>query len=341
MDQNLINKIINRNAAAFDRTFMRRNRDGDDWWSDSKLNISSLIKEFEANGADIHAVNQFRKLAKHINSIRGILNRSQYWPTSVMRARSIVSESFKMFSPHTSFVGSNYLDIGCGNSQPLGTSSVFYLNGAATLTALDIDDMAHSRAAVSLYDILAECALFPDDWHYSDISREEFLERIHHFDLRALNQGRLKDGLRNLPIEHVVGDVALCEGMDSRFDVASSRVVLEHFMEFDKDNTKIFEMLKPGGIVAHKIDLSDHRKKQGLHAFSFLAEENWTGHTNRLRSSEIKATFENIGYELLVYETRSQSMPTGFENQLLKKYREMDRNDLEITEIDCVLRRPL
>ena len=45
MDQNLINKIINRNAAAFDRTFMRRNRDGDDWWSDSKLNISSIIKE--------------------------------------------------------------------------------------------------------------------------------------------------------------------------------------------------------------------------------------------------------------------------------------------------------
>jgi SAM-dependent methyltransferase len=252
----------------------------------------------------------------------------------------VSSEVFSQFAPFYEIHGAKILDLGCGNAQPFGTSAVMFLNGASECIALDISETVPARAAVTLYDILADCIMFPDRWHWSSISRQEFLKRAYSFDLVALREGNLAKGTANIPIQHVVCDISLFDRPNESIDVLSSRVVLEHVMDFAKATQKMFSLLTPGGIMSHKIDLSDHRKKRGMHAFSFLADENWKGDTNRLRSSQIKDHFVHAGFEVLMFEELRTPMPNGFQERLIDQFKAMPLDDLTVTEINCILKRP-
>lgn len=331
---------IKKSATVISDIFGEGEHTSRDHWDNSDISIQDFANMVRAKGGRFGALSDIRRIGKHINSFRAVLNRSEFWPTGVKRAHNLCRDTWDELRSYIDLQGKSFLDLGCGNSQPFGTSAIMYLNGVSNIVALDIVDTSPTRAAVALYDILASVRLFPDDWHWSDIPREEFIDRIYHFDLNALNIGDLSGGLGGVPIKHVVKDVSLVDDLDAQFDATSSRVVLEHFLQFEDANRKVFEMLKPGGIACHRIDLSDHRKKRGHHAFSFLAEEVWNGDTNRLRSSEIRDCFEGIGYEILQYDERRGNLPDGFHKQMLPKYQVMDQKDVEVIEVICVLQRP-
>lgn len=124
----------------------------------------------------------------------------------------------------------------------------------------------------------------------------------------------------------------------------TSRSVLEHFLDFDVAVDRFFALMRKGGVASHYIDLVDHRAygSSDYHYWSFLAEdENWSdGLVNRLRSSEIKSSFERAGFEILRYENRVAEMPVGFRKLIVGRFREMTEEELSATGVFCVLRKP-
>lgn len=334
-------KNINKNIKAYDKCFTLLNN-GLPIWEDKNLQIGTLVKTLQKFNSDIESIGDFKKIMQYEPSIRAIINRSPYWPTGVEKIQHNVESIYTDLKEigRDNLKDIVYLDLGCGKMQPYCISAVFYINGISQAYALDIEDTISTRAAITLYDLLVECLLWPDKWHFSPLPREEFIRRIYNFDLESLRKGVLANGIKSIPITHIVSDISKWD-TNQHFDLISSRVVLEHLLEFEKANIKIFNLLTPGGIATHKIDLSDHQKKRGGHPFSFLAIDDWKGDTNRLRSCEIREIFLNIGYEIIKYKEFRTPLPKGFREKMLPKYQHMDQNSVEVVEVQCILQRPL
>lgn len=284
------------------------------------------------------------KLDQLYTTVRREVAARRDWRFGPARVREVAREAFDATAPHGALRGGTYCDLGCGVFHPHGVATVMHLNGADATIALDLHRTDPRRAAEALGDLLLECLAQPDRWHWSDLPREEFLERARRFDLDALRAGRLADGLAGLPLRHVVTDIhhpSLEAGM---IDIMSSRAVLEHFLDFERAAGRLFALLRPGGVASHVIDLVDHRAYDGPahHHWSFLTEdEHWTdGLVNRLRSCELRACFERAGFEVLAYATRSGRLPDGFRSQVAGRFQAMSDEELAITTVHCVLRRP-
>jgi len=219
-----------------------------------------------------------------------------------------------------------------------------YLNGARSTIALDLNDGNQQRAAEALADLMVDCLSFPEKWHWSGIGRTDFLQRAHQFGLNALREGRLEEGLAGLPLRHIVTDIHNPILEEDSIDQMSSRAVLEHFLDFGVAVERMFVLMRHGGVAYHNIDLVDHRtyKDPRYHWWSFLAEgEDWSdGLVNRLRSCEIRPHFERVGYEVLRYENIIGKMPAGFLRQVVGRFREMPEEELNVTGVCCVLRKP-
>jgi SAM-dependent methyltransferase len=169
-----------------------------------------------------------------------------------------------------------YCDLGCGTQHPYGTSTLMYINGADSAIATDLSPLKNNRrTAEALYDLLLQCLAHPDDFHLTQISREEYFSRIYTFNLKALKKGELINGLANIPIRHIVTSIYEPEILPETIDIISSRAVLEHLLEFEKACSQMYSLMKSGGIGIHFVDFVDHRayKSSEYHYWSFLAEE--------------------------------------------------------------------
>jgi hypothetical protein len=222
-----------------------------------------------------------------------------------------------------------------------------FLNGARATIALDSYDAPKERAAEALADLLCHCLAQPEQWHWSAIAPEDFYRAIRRFDLEALQKGRLADGIASVPLKHVVSDIhnVTLEALEvDSIDVMSSRAVLEHFLDFEAAASRLFALMRKGGVAYHVIDLVDHRAYEDAryHWWSFLAEdESWSdGLVNRLRSCEIRPYLENAGFEVLRYENQMGKMPVGFRQHLKGRFRNMSEEELNATGVFCVLRKP-
>jgi hypothetical protein len=222
-----------------------------------------------------------------------------------------------------------------------------YINGAASTIAIDLQSADVRRAAEALYDLLVDCLAHPEDWHLSSISREEYVSRIYQFNLKALRVGNLLDGLANTPLQHIITDIHHPSGIQPEsIDLMSSTAVLEHFLNFKTAAKQLHSLMSPGGIACHAIDLMDHRmynQPNKYNWWSFLAEEeNWSdGSTNRLRTSEIRSLLESAGFEILRYDgTQQAELPADFGKRFKGRFSKMSEEELCVTRVDCVLRKP-
>lgn len=220
-----------------------------------------------------------------------------------------------------------------------------YLNGAAETIALDVSQSPAARAAEALADLLCDCIFTPADWHLSDVGRSDFLSRLGAFNFRALQCGDLDAGLLDIPMKHVITDICEPELPPRSIDIMASRAVLEHFLDFPRAVSAMFEIMSPGGVAFHHIDLADHRARTRpdlYHYWSFLEEDDdWTdGFVNRLRSSEIKRFLVEAGFDILNYQNRHQELPSGFRESIRGRFRYMDDEDLETTGVSVILQRP-
>lgn len=278
-------------------------------------------------------------------ALRRELQSRPEWRHGPDRVLTVAKEGYDAVKAYAPLVGQTFCDLGCGVYHPYGISTVMYLNGARSTLGLDLHRSDARRAAEALADLLKECLAFPDRWHWSPLPRAEFLARIRHFDLAALSMGNLEKGLGDLPLKTCITDIhnpALSEGS---FDIMSSRAVLEHFLDFGRAVERIYALLRPGGVASHVIDIVDHRAYDGPnhHFWSFLAEEeSWSdGVVNRLRSCEIRPHFERAGFEIQRYDTTAEKMPDGFRAQVKGRFTAMTDEELNITTVHCIIRKPL
>jgi hypothetical protein len=266
------------------------------------------------------------------------------WRFGNARIREVARESFDAFTQHMNLTGKVYCDLGCGTMHPFGIATVMFLNGASDTISTDLFDANEQRAAEALCDLLSDCYSAPDSWHWSETSRDEFCARLKRFDLEALAQGDLKQGLSDLPMRHIVTDIHNPELKKDSVDIMASRAVLEHFLDFDVAAVRLFDLMRSGGVCYHHIDLVDHRSydSDDFHHFSFLVEgDDWSdGLVNRLRSPELRSAFERAGFEIVSYDTREEQMPDGFREKITGRFRDMNDEDLSVTGVNCVLRKP-
>ncbi len=265
----------------------------------------------------------------------------RYGPT---RVHQVAKEGFQAISQYTGIHAKTYCDLGCGIYHPYGISVVMYLNGAASTIALDLHETDNQRAAEAIADLLCDCICLPELWNWSGIDTNEFLRRAKQFDLCALRSGRLNDGLKELPLKHVVTDIHKPALKEGSIDLMTSRGVLEHFLDFGVAVDRLFALMRSGGVAFHHIDLVDHRayENKDYHYWSFLAEKgDWTdGIVNRLRSCEIRLCFERAGFQVLRYENRIGSMPDGFKDRIVGRFRQMSEEELNVIGIFCVMKKP-
>jgi Methyltransferase domain len=181
----------------------------------------------------------------------------------------------KLAQHHISIIGKTYCDLGCGTHHPFGTSAIMYINGANSTIATDIQNFDKRRAAEALYELLQDCFVNPDMWHWSSSPRDEYLARLHSFNLRALSKGDFDAGLANLPLKHIVTSIYEPQIPLGSIDVMTSRSVLEHFLDFEMACDKLKALMSPKGVAYHLIDLVDHRSYSSFkfHRWSFLAED--------------------------------------------------------------------
>ena len=295
---------------------------------------------------DPKPTNGWHELDRIYSSTRRRLYADPDWRYGPPRVHEVAKEGFDALQPYMSVEGKVYCDLGCGAYHPYGVSAAMFLNGAARTIALDLQDSERERAAEALADLLCDCLVHPEQWHWSAVAREHFFEAIRVFDLKALQKGQLATGLARAPLKHVVSDIytgAIRLLEEDSIDIMSSRAVLEHFLDFGSAVKRLFDVMRKGGVAYHHIDLVDHRAYEDprYHWWSFLAEgENWSdGLVNRLRSSEIRSHLENVGFEILRFENRMGKMPEGFARQLRGRFRDMPEAELNVITVSCVLRK--
>lgn len=266
------------------------------------------------------------------------------WRFGPKRVHEVAGEAFRALSMFHEIKNARYADMGCGH-HPFGTSSIFYLNGAASCTGLDLRRSRDAEAAQALFDLLVDCLVAPEDWRWGDISRDAFLKKLQDFDLSALREGHLEKGLNRASLEYKVSDITKNTLPDNAFDVMSSRAVLEHFLDFDQAVTELYRIMAPGGHAYHAIDLVDHRwydHPETYHMWSFLAEPpEWTdGVCNRLRAGQFKEKFEQAGFKVVRFDRIREPLPAGVRDKVAPPYHGMSDEELETTGVHIVVHKP-
>ncbi|MCB9832631.1 MAG: methyltransferase domain-containing protein [Planctomycetes bacterium] len=278
------------------------------------------------------------------SELRRRLRADPAWRYGPLRVHEVASRVHERLSRQGSIVGLRYLDVGAGQQHPLGTTVALYLNGLSFGAAMDYAATEPRRAAEALYDLLVDCLVEPDRWHWSDIARDRFLGNVRRFDLPALRAGDLDRGIRDLPLRYLVGDLGNPPFKPESFDLMSSQAVLEHFLDHGQVFARLYQLLARGGRAYHRIDLSDHRRydePDRFHHWSFLAEdEAWSdGLCNRLRAEEMVAALAAAGFEVEVQERHRLPLPPGFRSRLAGRFAAMSDAEIETTAIDCLTSR--
>lgn len=275
------------------------------------------------------------------------LKSSPDWRYGTPRVHEVAWEAYEGLSARTDIINKKYCELGCGVMHPFGVATIFFLNGASSVTAMDHAPCRSStRAAEALADLLDDCRAHPEDWHWSQISRAEFEARIKLFDRKNLRDGNLQNGTLNVPIVHVIADIHSPVVAFGEIDLISSRAVLEHFLDFKTAMKQLFKLMHPGGIGYHQIDLADHRIYSAphlYHAWSFLGEvDSWSdGLVNRLRPMEMKEIIKTTGFNILDWQIREGKIPSDFLPSITDRFLGMPMSELRATGVAAVIQRPL
>lgn len=240
-----------------------------------------------------------------------------------------------------------FVDLGCGAHEPLGLATYFYLNGFDEAYGSDFLPVSDaSYAALSMYDILSHMNMFPERYLMEGSDPELFQKRIREFDLDALSQGDWEKGLGHMAgkVEFKSCDIVEAGIPSNSVSFLISYAVFEHVMDVDGVTKHIFDIMEPGALGFHYIDLADHRayRHDGeFNEFSFLTEEKCAANLNRLRVSEQVAAFEAAGFEIIVHHPKQIDVPAATRAAYLPRFAAMSEIDQTSRAMRLVIRKPL
>jgi hypothetical protein len=156
---------------------------------------------------------------------------------------------------------------------------------------------------------------------------------------------------------------------DTKFDLIISCAVLEEIYNPDSTLTAMDVLLNPGGLLIHKIDLSDYGmfRNQGMHPLTFLTiperiyrrMASDSGLPNRKRLSHYRTKMDELRYDAKYFVTStitngriepalenpqlkdSQEIVSSVRNKLDSEFRNLPEEDLLIDGLLLVARKQL
>ncbi len=241
----------------------------------------------------------------------------------------------------------SFLDFGAGRANPIGFSVLMFLNGVDKCYCVDQSPFMNPRyAAKATYNMLSDIALHPQVYAIDPKRVETIRTRIGTIDVDALASGDLEIALQSLKNQIVfinsdIRDVAIDR---KGIDIVCSVSVLEHLDNIPEILLILRDLLSGDGVMAHFIDLRDHRARgrkadQGYHNWSFLTDEVETISTNRVRWSEYMKIFDEIGLVLSKLEKVKEDPPSDLRSQLRKDFKYLTDDDLSTIRVKCILKK--
>ncbi|MCZ6665813.1 MAG: class I SAM-dependent methyltransferase [Gammaproteobacteria bacterium] len=134
-------------------------------------------------------------------------------------------------------------------------------------------------------------------------------------------------------------DMRATDMAGATLDCITSVTTMEHIPTSDIPLilTECHRLLKPGGVMLHMIDYTDHYA-QGTDAsllhFLTIPEEEWKRHNsdilymNRLRPSEMRRLFADADFSIVDEEVKMQPTDPAILSNLAPQFREMSHPDL-------------
>lgn len=132
---------------------------------------------------------------------------------------------------------------------------------------------------------------------------------------------------------------------DQSVDFIFSQAVLEHIRlhEFAQTIAELKRILKPNGVMSHRVDLKDHLS-DALNSLRFsesVWESDWMSfsgfYTNRIRFAEMLAIFQSFGLDASVLHVdRWETLPTS-RSVMVDKFKQSDDSDLCVQGFDVLL----
>lgn len=149
------------------------------------------------------------------------------------------------------------------------------------------------------------------------------------------------------------GGIYLTEGLrslqtipDSTVDFIWSQAVLEHIRvhEFDAMMAEFKRIVRPGGIMSHRVDLKDHLGGAlNNHRISSKTwEADWMAksgfYTNRISYRDMLQRFEQAGFSVeILHVDRWNEMPTP-KHQMADEFSSISDEDLSVSGFDILLK---
>ncbi len=240
-----------------------------------------------------------------------------------------------------------FVELGCGAHDPVALSTFFYLNGFEPSCGVDLlPPRVKQYSAMSMYDILANMKIFPERYVWRGGDPRALAERIGTIDVAKFEGGDFFGGLESMngSVRLIDEDLLICDLQPSSIALLTSFAVLEHVTDLAGIFARCFELLAPGGISYHFIDLADHRSYRGndtYSAFSFLTETVAPANMNRLRAPQFARAALDAGFELLVDRRTVAEMSPADKENLVAPFSSMPLEDVATTKQHLVLRKPV
>ena len=239
-----------------------------------------------------------------------------------------------------------FVELGCGAHDPIGLSTYFYLNGFEPACGVDLlEPRVPEFSALSMYDILANMKLFPQRYCWRGTQPADLAARIDSIDVERFELGDFAGGLASMDgkVRLIAEDLLECDLRPGSLALLCSFAVLEHVSDLSGIFDRCFELLVPGGITYHFIDMADHRSYRGDGAFgpfSFLFESQAPANMNRLRAPQFAAAAAAAGFEVLVDRRIAGIMSEEERARLVPPFSSMPIDDVIIAKQHLILRKP-
>lgn len=249
--------------------------------------------------------------------------------------------------------GANVLEVGPGDN--LGVALQFYAAGAREVTCVDRFQLPQTAPTT---------------------------ERVYEQVVRELDGAaatRAKDVLRagactlEPAVRHLQAPIEGLEQLlgEEKFDLILSRAVLEHVANLDQAWSSMVRLLKPGGVMLHKVDLRNHSLFADLHPLYWMtigeAQWRWLSAPDPTLNRrlwpdyrELTATWQLESHTWIThildheecvphllpnelaghYEPGDIDRVEQIRDRLLPRYRNLDVEDLMVSGIFVVVRKP-
>lgn len=226
------------------------------------------------------------------------------------------------------YLPSNYILCEIGPGDSISTSILGPNFGAFETYLVDVGDFAKKEISnyQKLYDYLTSKGI-----------KNNGLNQVSNFNslLKKTNSHYLTEGLDSL------------QSLKSNsIDFFMSQAALEHVSlnEFKRTQVEIKRLLKPNGIVSHKVDLKDHlsnslnnlRFSENIWESSFMSNSGF--YTNRIRYNEMIEIFKQSGFKIVSSTIQTWDKIPIARDKLSYKFKKLSEKELCISGFHVLLK---